>query len=747
MKFSHLPAILLAALGACSHLVATAAEDEFIPPEQAFRYSASTDGTTVTVAWSVATGYYLYQKRMGLATDAPGVSLGEPTYPAGEMHEDEYFGKQTVFRGDFTVTAPLAGAAPGGVVPLELRLQGCADAGLCYPPTTWRTSVTLPAAAGGAATANKSIDTIFGASAASNSDEFLDPEQAFILTAVATAANRVELDWVIAPGYYLYKSRMKVAPAVTGAPIGTLVLPTGEAHSDEYFGEQEVYRGAVQASFSAPLTTASAQFKVTYQGCADAGLCYPPITKTVSVALPLDGESAAGSVSGEDPASGGGGRFVSEQDRLAALIRDGKLVWVLLSFFGAGLLLAFTPCVLPMVPILSGLIAGQGDNVPTGRAFGLSVAYVLGMASMYTGAGIAAGALGSGFNLQATFNQPWIIILFGTLFVVLALSMFGLFTIQMPAAIQTRLTDASNKQQAGNYAGVALMGALSSLIVTACVAPPLIAALTVISQTGDMVRGGSALFAMSLGMGTPLLLVGASAGKLLPRAGAWMDTVKNLFGVMLLGVAAWMFARIVPGWLSLVLWAVPALVAAWLLWQAAIKSGAGRLVARTAGVIAGLYGVALLAGAALGGNDPLAPIPQLAAKQSHLEFTRIKTVADLDSAVAAASNAGRSVMLDFYADWCVSCKEMEKYTFTASSVQAALGNTVLLQADVTANDADDRALLQHFDIFGPPTIAFYGPDGIERRNFRVVGYMKAPQFAAVVRAAVAADIRTARSQP
>ena len=746
MKFSHLPAILLAALGACCPLLATAAEDEFIPPEQAFRYTASTDGATVSVAWSVATGYYLYQKRMGLTTDAPGVSLGEPTYPAGEMHEDEYFGKQTVFRGDFTVTARIAGAPPGSVVPLKLQLQGCADAGLCYPPTTWQTSVTLPAATDSTAT-NKSIDAMFGAGSAGNADEFLDPEQAFILSAVATAANRVELDWVIAPGYYLYKSRMKVEPAVAGAPIGTLVLPTGEAHSDEYFGEQEVYRDAVQASFSAPLTTAGTQFKVTYQGCADAGLCYPPITKTVSVTLPLEGGSATGSVSADDPAAGAGNRFVSEQDRLAALIRDGKLVWVLLSFFGAGLLLAFTPCVLPMVPILSGLIAGQGDNVPKGRAFGLSVAYVLGMALMYTGAGIAAGALGSGFNLQATFNQPWIIILFGTLFVVLALSMFGLFTIQMPAAIQTRLTDASNKQQAGNYAGVALMGALSSLIVTACVAPPLIAALTVISQTGDMVRGGSALFAMSLGMGTPLLLVGASAGKLLPRAGAWMDTVKNLFGVMLLGVAAWMFARVVPGWASLVLWAVPALVAAWLLWRAAIKSGGGRLAARAAGAVAALYGVALLAGAALGGSDPLAPIPQLAAKQSHLEFTRIKTVADLDSAVAAASAAGRSVMLDFYADWCVSCKEMEKYTFTASDVQAALGNTVLLQADVTANDADDQALLRHFDIFGPPTIAFYGPDGVERRNYRVVGYMKAPQFAAVVSEAVAADARTARSQP
>ncbi|MCB1625736.1 MAG: protein-disulfide reductase DsbD, partial [Pseudomonadales bacterium] len=556
MKTSLIFALLLALLASVFGRSVGAADDEFLPPTEAFRYSVTSDGNSIAVSWDVTPGYYLYLKRMGLATDAPGVILGEAIYPAGEMHEDEYFGKQTVFRGQFTVTAPISGAAPGSVIPLKLKLQGCADAGLCYPPTTWQTSVTLPDVAAGA---TQFADSVFSAGAVANGDEFLDPEQAFILTATATDANRVELDWVVAPEYYLYKSRMRVEPVVAGAPLGTLVLPTGEPHSDEYFGEQQVYRGAVQGSFSAPLTAAASRFKITYQGCADAGLCYPPITKIISLRAPSGAVISAAAVTTDNSSGGGADGFVSEQDRLASLIRDGQLALVLLSFFGAGLLLAFTPCVLPMIPILSGLIAGQGENVPAGRAFGLSVAYVLGMALMYTGAGVAAGALGSGFNLQATFNQPWIIALFGAIFVALALSMFGLYTIQMPAAIQTRLTEASNRQRAGNYAGVALMGALSSLIVTACVAPPLIAALTVISQTGDMFRGGSALFAMSIGMGTPLLLVGASAGKLLPRAGAWMDTVKNLFGVMLLGVAAWMFARIAPGWLSLVLWAVPAL--------------------------------------------------------------------------------------------------------------------------------------------------------------------------------------------
>jgi thiol:disulfide interchange protein DsbD len=402
---------------------------------------------------------------------------------------------------------------------------------------------------------------------------------------------------------------------------------------------------------------------------------------------------------------------------------------VLATFFGLGLLLAFTPCVLPMVPILSGIIAGQGSNVTTGRAFALSLTYVMGMAVMNTLAGIAAAAAGQ--QVQALFQQPWIIILFALLFVVLALSMFGLFTIQIPAALQTRLADASNRQRAGTFGGVAVMGALSALIVTACVAPPLFAALAVIAQTGDVMRGGSALFAMSLGMGAPLLVIGTSAGRLLPRAGAWMETVKKFFGVLMLGVAAWMLARLVDDRWALLLWAVPTLIGAVLLWREVQPKSAGGWAVRAAGALLGIYGLALIAGAALGGRDPLAPIPQFAPQAQHLEFRRIKSVADLDREIAAAAAAGRPAMLDFYADWCVSCKEMERYTFTDPNVQRALANAVLLQADVTANDEADQALLRRFEIFGPPTIAFWGTDGVERANYRVVGFMKADEFARV----------------
>jgi thiol:disulfide interchange protein DsbD len=370
--------------------------------------------------------------------------------------------------------------------------------------------------------------------------------------------------------------------------------------------------------------------------------------------------------------------------------------------------------------------------VTTGRGFALSLAYVLGMALTYTAAGVAGAAMGK--EVQAVFQQWWVLALFAAVFVAMALSMFGLFTVQMPASIQSRLADLSNRQSAGTFGGVAIMGALSALIVTTCVGPALVAALLVISQTGQMVRGGAALFAMSIGMGTPLLIVGASAGKLLPKAGPWMDLVKKVFGVMMLAVAVWMLARILPERVTLALWAIPALMLGWLLiWQG--RAGTPWAV-RAAGIAAALYGVLLTAGASLGGSDPLAPIPAFAAHTHPLTFRSIRSVADLDREVAEARAHGRSVLVDFSAEWCTSCKEMERYTFTDPRVQQALSGTVLLRADVTDNNADDQALLRRFGIFGPPTIAFYGSDGQERAQYRVVGYMKAAAFAERTRSAL-----------
>ena len=719
---------LMTLLGATAPALAIG-EDEFLPPEQAFTYTASADSTQVTVEWKATPGYYLYKKRMGLAAATPGVTVGESVYPKAEIHKDEYFGEQEVVRGNFKVTAPLTGAKPGDTVALKLKWQGCADAGLCYPPSVWDANVTV-AAGKPVTTADKVFDRV--SATESGDEEFLDPEVAFVLTSEALSTNTIQLNWRIADGYYLYKQRIKFEPADVAHPVGALVLPKGEAHHDEYFGDQEVFRGSLDGTFSVPPGAKTVDVKVTYQGCADAGLCYPPITKALSVSL-----EGAPTVQANAPNSSGSGEYVSEQDSFAAKIAGGSILFAMAIGYLGGLLMAFTPCVLPMVPILSGIIAGGGTNMSPARGFLLSLCYVAGIAVIYVTMGVLAAYIGSGLNLQAIFNQPLVLIPFALLFVVLASSMFGAFTIEMPSFIQSRLSDASNQQRAGTFIGVGVMGALSALIVSACVAPVLIGALTFIAKTGDMLRGGLAMLSISLGMGTPLLLVGASAGALLPRAGAWMETIKNLFGVMFLAVAVWLVTRIVSPAFGVMIWAIPLLALAWVLWRANAKSSMARGALRAIAVVAALLAIGELQNGARGGTNPLALNPAPASDQQGLEFKRIKTLADLEREVAAAKTAGKSVMLDFYADWCVSCKEMEHNTFTVAEVQAALSNTVLLQADVTANDYDDQALLKHFGIFGPPTIAFYGTDGEEKRNFRVVGFMKAAEFAAVVRQAVA----------
>ncbi|MGH8300480.1 MAG: protein-disulfide reductase DsbD, partial [Steroidobacteraceae bacterium] len=478
--------------------------------------------------------------------------------------------------------------------------------------------------------------------------------------------------------------------------------------------------------------------RVTYQGCADAGLCYPPITKTLSVSLPAAASGtapAAGASAGSGSSSAapaGSSPAQPGQFRFEALARSGSLLAMIGWFYLAGLGLAFTGCVYPTIPILSGIIVGQGRAVTTARAFVLSLAYVLGMALTYTVAGTAFAAAGG--QVQAAFQKPWIIASFAALFVAMALSMLGLYTVQMPAALQTRIAQLSNRQKAGSLGGVVVMGALSALIVTTCVGPALVGALAVISQTGELARGAAALFAMSIGMGTPLLIVGTSAGRLLPKSGAWMDAVKKVFGAVMLGVAVWMLARLLPARATLALWAVPVATLAAVLWTTTRRASRGWPL-RVAGLAVAVYGLALVTGAALGGTDPLQPIPGWATARHPLTFASIHSVADLDRAVSQAASQRRPVMVDFYADWCTSCKEMEATTFLDPAVRQALVGTVLLRADVTANDAKDRALLKRFGIYGPPTIAFYGRDGRERSRYRVVGYMSGAEFAAAVHAA------------
>jgi len=582
-------------------------------------------------------------------------------------------------------------------------------------------------------------------------DEPLRVEEAYQFTAEVEGPEQLRLMWRIADETYLYYDKLEVRLIdAEGISLGAYNLPKPTIKQDALridgtIGELAVFYDDIDLPVPLIRTNTVAtpiELEVKYQGCADLGICYPPVTQKTTLNLPA--AAAPTSAPKENPDAVASNivaaeEIITEQDRLANILVNENIWLVLAVFFGAGLALALTPCVFPMIPILSGIIAGQGTKITQSRGFVLSLVYVLAMAITYTSIGIAAGLLGG--NLQAAFQDPWILSAFVAVFVFLALSMFGFYELQLPHGLQTKLTEISNKQRSGSLIGVAIMGFLSALIVGPCVAPPLAAALIVIGQTGDWVRGGISLFALSIGMGTPLLILGASAGKLLPKAGPWMDTVKAVFGVGLLAVAIVMLERIIPPAIAMALWGI-------LLVVSAIYMGALRVLPIEAsgwdhlwkglGVVLMIYGALMLVGTAAGGKDTVQPLRGLglgmattAAAPAHLSFKQIKGVADLDRELASASAQGRPVMLDFIADWCVSCKEMERYTFSDPKVINVLSNYQLLQADVTAYDEIDKALIEgRFGLPGPPGIIFYDRSGQERRNYRLVGFMAADEFAA-----------------
>lgn len=565
-------------------------------------------------------------------------------------------------------------------------------------------------------------------------EEFLHPDEAFTFRAYANdGEGTITAEWVIAEGYYLYREQFRFeVVGNSNITLGDPRFPQGEIHTDEFFGEQEVYYQ--QVAIEIPVAGDEGEaftLRARYQGCADAGLCYPPLFKSVNLEVP--GGQPSGDAAAVDASVPSATENLSEQDQLAKLIRTGNLGWVVLAFVGFGLLLTFTPCVLPMVPILSSIIVGQ-ENITTKKAFMLSLVYVLAMAFTYTIAGVLAGLFGA--NLQAMFQNPYVLITFAAVFVLLALSMFGFYELQIPASWQARLASVSSSQKGGTLTGVAIMGFLSALIVGPCVAAPLAGALIVIGQSGDPVRGGLALFALSMGMGVPLLLVGTGFGKFVPKAGYWMNAVKGVFGVLLLAVALYLLERILPGEVIVALWALLAIVSAVYMGAFSSVSSGWRKLWKGLGLAVFIWGVALLIGLASGRADLFTPLKNftggVALEEEHLPFQRVKTVEDLEREVRAAADMNKPVMLDFYADWCISCKEMERYTFTDSAVRQALGDTVLLQADVTANDDADQALLKRFGLYGPPGIIFFNRDGEELPNMRVIGYKPAEEFAAHV---------------
>jgi len=714
---------------ACLAFAASAAfaqDDELKPAEEVFRYTASADAERIHLDFDVLDGYYVYRSRFGFGSRTAGVEIGAARFPRGETHSDEFFGEQETYRHEFRVSIPYRRSANVQTFDLKLELQGCADFGLCYLPQDWTATVALPPVPFLGVGA---IDT-------SATGDLLPVDQAFTMNARFDKANELTVAWQIAPGYYLYRDKLTFA-ATGRIELGAATLPKGEPHTDDNFGDVEIFRDYIEAKI--PFARASPdelEVEVTagFQGCKDDSICYPPGEQIMPLALPATSEFPAAAT----PAAGGD-ELVSEQDQWAARIVNGSWPELLGWFFLGGLLLSFTPCVLPMVPILSSIIAGQG-TVSASRGFALSVSYVLGMAFTYTILGMLSALAGQ--QLQAALQEPWILSVFAAVFVVGALGLFGAFQFQMPTAIQTRLSNLANQQKAGTFAGTAIIGALTALIVTTCVAPVLVGALVVIGQTGDVARGGGALFAMSIGMGTPLLAVGASAGYLLPKAGPWMNTIKAGFGVIMLGFAIYLVGRFLPPTPTLFLWALLVFFTGIFLGAfdplPANPTPAHRFV-KGIGALICLYGALLFVGALIGGGSVLEPIPRAAVTGSgggvvaatakdELAFRPIETVAELDAALGEARTAGQPVMLDFTADWCISCKEMEEYTFPEPGVIGALKPFMLLRADVTDNNDDDKALLQRFKSFGPPTIAFFDRSGFERNNYKLVGFVPPEKF-------------------
>ncbi|MGY3041419.1 thiol:disulfide interchange protein DsbD [Rhodanobacter sp. TND4EL1] len=576
--------------------------------------------------------------------------------------------------------------------------------------------------------------------------DFLPVDQAFSHHVVANADDTLTITWDIAPGYYLYRHQFKFESEA--GPISDVQMLDGETIEDEFFGKSEVYHNQVAVTVDPGVART---LDIAWQGCAEAGLCYPPQHATLDVAdYGMGGGSRTDSVSSGNDSStatavSNGNRSASASDlgqdqSLAASLSRGNAAWVLGVFFGLGLLLVFTPCVLPMVPILTSLIVGSGASGR--RGFVLSVAYVLPMAVTYALLGVAAALAGA--NLQASMQIPWVLGAFALIFVVLALSMFGVYELQLPAGLRDRLNSASNRQRGGHLGGAAIMGVLSALLVGPCMTAPLAGALLYIADSGDAVLGGSALFALGLGMGAPLIVAGTIGARLLPKPGAWMSGVKVVFGFVLLGTAIWFVQRVVPDNITLGLWGALLVAMGVTLYLLAGHSTTPTrpvpMISRVSGLLLGLWGGLLVVGAAGGAasfRQPLAftstaassPTASSAKSDDFMDrFKGATDLNDLNAKINKASANGQWTLVDFYADWCISCKVIEKKVFGKPQVQTALDKFQLLRPDVTTNGAADRALMQHFNIIGPPTILLIGPDGKERRAARVVGELDADEF-------------------
>jgi len=770
--------LLLALLLLLPSVMAWSQDDDLLEPDKAFALQDPVvSADKITLTWKVASGYYLYQNKFSFELSADSSRLDKPQMPESIRKQDEFFGEVEIYKKSVSVDLPLLrdGSDAESVV-LTAVFQGCNDPiGVCYPPINKKLKIDLPAvistanAADLQPVASSSPTTQSGLASllapGAGEDEFLPPDEAFQLSVKMVSDNKVALSVMIAEGYYLYREKFAFESATEGISILPYELPAGDIKEDEFLGRTEVYHSSFAINLALSGHSADGKFQLVakYQGCAEKGICYPPISKTIDLVpgkadgtTPAVAEGAGEKTSMPENLSSVANGEISEEQTVIAMLSEGSIGSTILAFFLFGLALSLTPCVFPMIPILSGIIVGQGTEITRKKSFTLSVVYVLGMTIMYTIAGMLAGLTGE--LLSSAFQNPWVLGGSALVFVLLSFSMFGFYDLQLPASLQTRLTEKSNNIPGGAYSGVFVMGALSALIVGPCVAAPLSGALLYIGQTGDFMLGGVALFVMSLGMGVPLLLIGASAGSLLPKAGAWMNAVKAVFGVLMLAVAIWLLERILPSAVILALWAALLIISA--IYMRALDtlpemaSGWQRFWKGT-GIVVLLYGIALLFGSLTGATDVFNPLEKMTGStqfvsvngstsqaEGGLSFEEVKGPEEFDQALASAASAGKPVFVDFYADWCVECVRMENTTFKSPSVITALAGYQLLRLDLTANDEIDKQVLKKFSLFGPPALLFFGTDGQEIRHMRVIGYQDAVEFTATVeKASKAAGVK------
>jgi thiol:disulfide interchange protein DsbD len=750
-------------------------ESDLLPVEEAFAVSAAADGDAgLRLTIAIADGYYLYRDKLRIRT-GDGAMLGDPALPPAETITDEFFGEMAIWRGTVEIPVPILGRdGSRDAIDLVIGLQGCheRDPRICYPPHRTSLAVALPRTTaastpatglpGGAVDlvapaglpgvgAVAPVDLLGGARTApalGGVDRVPLPEaEAFRVEAIASPADAgLRVRFSMPDGYYLYqdKTAFRIASR-PGLALGGPTWPEGQWIEDAHFGRMKVHFGVIEVPVPItgavdPAAARRAELVVDLQGCQQDGICYPPMTRTIALELPPVAtlapdarELAEGEIREAAPAAVEEPR--SESDRLADRLREDNRALALGVFFLLGLGLAFTPCVLPMLPILSGIIAGAGAITPQ-RAAWLSLVYVLATAVVFTIVGVIAGLAGQ--NLAAILQKPLVLAAFAGVFVVLALGMFGFYELQLPNAITQRIGALNRRASGGSTAGVALMGVLSALLVGPCVAPPLAGAVLYIGQQQDPVFGGAALFALALGMGAPLVAFGASAGKLMPKAGPWMETIRAVFGVVFLWLALWMLERVVdPVWIML---SAGVLLVATGVHMGALErlsDGASgwKRTWKAVGFVFVALGVIQFIGVAAGGRDPLRPLAPLTAGTTAVaepapSFRMVEDAAALDRELAAAAAAGRPALLDFYADWCVECKRMERTTFVDAAVRAAFGDFVMLKVDVTDQNDAHRALQQRFGIIGPPATLFFPCSTDERRALRLVGYEAAAPFAA-----------------